>query len=151
MTCPVRYAALMLAVAWQFECAESSKTNTGNDPKKSTGSLIGEWDLTSVTKEGGPEIKGPSPVKAIIDGNKWTMKMGEQENTVFLTINSTEMPATMDVKRDVDGEAAIPGKGIWKLDGEELTMCFAIGEGERPKDFKPAQNNIVMVFQRAKK
>ena len=68
-----------------------------------------------------------------------------------IRLDATETPATIDMTRDMDGEAAIPGKGIWQIKGDTLTVCFAIGEGDRPKDFNPAQDTVVLVLTRVKK
>jgi len=42
-------------------------------------------------------------------------------------------------------------KGIYKLDKNALTICFALEGADRPKDFKPAKLNGVMVLEKVKK
>lgn len=117
---------------------------------KDTASLDGEWKITSGIREGRTEEQNIT-VRMIISGNKWTMKLGDRENPATFTTDTTVSPATIDMTLDVEGEDAVPGKGIWKLKGDTLTVCFAMGEGERPTDFSPTKDNVVFVCERVKK
>jgi uncharacterized protein (TIGR03067 family) len=143
MTRAIACTTWVIAVAVLFGCDAGSK--------KEAAILEGEWNVVSVTKENGPEIKGPG-IKFLIAANKFTVTIPDgKTNTATIRTDTTATPAAIDMTRDSDGEGAIPGKGIWWVDKNKLTLCFAIGERDRPKDFKPTETNIVFVCERVAK
>jgi hypothetical protein len=50
------------------------------------------------------------------------------------------------------GKDEVPARGIYKLEGDTLTVCYGTSGGERPKEFKTTQEaGILFVLKCAKK
>jgi uncharacterized protein (TIGR03067 family) len=129
------------------------------DPPKKDPGIVGEWVFESAMMGGmaAPIEKAKLRVTFRADGIV-TAKEGDQptkeEHTY--TIDTKKDPAEIDlVPRNQGNNNQAPGMsatGIFKIDGDTLTICFAVG-GTRPKAFaSPAgEMTILMSFKRAKK
>jgi len=72
------------------------------------------------------------------------------KNTAVFTTDRSLGPVAIEVRRIEDGDDAVPGKGIWKIEGgDRLTICVTDGERARSTDFTAAGGYIIMVMQRA--
>lgn len=113
--------------------------------------LEGKWTIESVTKSGKPDdgMKGASREHV---GDKYTITPAKGSPSP-----ATEGTFTFDPeKKTIDMKPAsgnFKGKtllGIYKLDGETLTMAFS--EKDRPKDFESKEGSgvVVAVMKKAK-
>lgn len=129
----------------------------GEPPAKENAkeNLDGEWSMVSGTADGQPMPE------AMVKTGKRVAKNGEVtisiNGRVFFkakyTLDPSMKPATIDYDMT---EGFTKGKkqlGIYKLDGDTVTFCFASPGGERPGDFtsKEGSNRTLSVWKREKK
>jgi uncharacterized protein (TIGR03067 family) len=113
--------------------------------KKALEQLQGEWKLTSAIRDG-----KEAPAKEIenavltVKGDTFTMAKSAKGK-----IDATKKPAEIDITPK-EGSST---KGIYKLEGDTLTFCFAKPGNARPKEFasKEGGETILMVFKKSKK
>jgi uncharacterized protein (TIGR03067 family) len=55
-------------------------------------------------------------------------------------------PARMDIHGLVGPNAGRTIRAIYELTGEELTVCYQLGSGERPGEFKSAQGSKILLI-----
>ena len=134
--------------------AEDSRAETDAD-KKDKDKLQGNWNAIS-SESGGkekPEAKGNT---LAFKGDEFSVTRGGE---VFLKgtfkVDSSKNPKTIDMKikegHPNEGETA---KGIYKLEGDELTWCVAEpGSGNRPMAFatKEGTKTMLVKLKREKK
>jgi uncharacterized protein (TIGR03067 family) len=140
-------AVLLVLVAAPL-CAE-------DDAKKALESFQGEWKIVEFIKEGLPdkpeELKD---AKVVVDGSKMTItrRPGRKEQTT-ITLDSKATPMAIDIKPDAKDEAKFLIKGIYKLEKDKLTICYALEGRDRPKEFKAEDetNQAIFVLERVKK
>lgn len=115
------------------------------DTKKELDKLQGEWTMVSLETRG---RKAPDETvkqyKLTIKGDQWTVN---EANKMTFKIDPSKSPKTIDftIKAGVS-------RGIYKLEGDTLTLCRTVGDIERPKEFKTtAEAGILVVWKRAKK
>jgi uncharacterized protein (TIGR03067 family) len=89
-----------------------------------------------------------------INGNKHTVQLGEDppyEGTH--RFDPTQDPKAYDTTVTTGAHKGDKQYGIYKLDGDELTICIASSGFPRPKDFKaPAgSNDTLTVWKRQSK
>ncbi len=60
---------------------------------------------------------------------------------------STSPPATMDVRGREGPNAGRTIQAIYELAGEQLTVCYQLGSGERPSEFKSAKGSQVLLVR----
>jgi uncharacterized protein (TIGR03067 family) len=133
---------------------------TLKDPPKKEATIVGEWTVESI-KQGGKEncnsCAGLS-YEFTVEG-QWLMR--RDGATIKITpneymLNPKADPPTIDVTpRAVPGPALPRAQrmiGIYKIEGDTLTICFADGE-ERPTKFESpdGSRDVLVVLKRLKK
>jgi uncharacterized protein (TIGR03067 family) len=131
-------------------CAASAR----EEPKKATPpeALKGEWKINSYEHTGAKLEIDPVKSRAAFEGDKFTLRLsiGGEEKTAVSTFTADEKadPKALDVSPP---DRKFVAKAIWKIEKDTLTICFAVGGDERPKDFKPSKETSVLVLERVKK
>jgi uncharacterized protein (TIGR03067 family) len=123
--------------------------------KEKKENLDGEWSMVSGTADGQPMAE------QMVKTGKRVAKNGETTITfngqmffkAKFTLDPSKKPATIDYDMT---EGFTKGKkqlGIYKLDGDTVTFCFASPGGERPGDFtaKGGSGRTLSVWKRDKK
>jgi uncharacterized protein (TIGR03067 family) len=140
----MKWSALVLvAVAGTLAAAE--------DPnKKALEDLQGTWQLQRMTR-GGQEapadvVKG---MRLVIAGNKMTPYEGDRaQPTATIAVDANKKPATIDLKQEREAV-----QGIYRLEGDTLTICAGTPGTGRPTDFasKAGTPTGLIVLKRVKK
>lgn len=126
-------------------------------PKKDAG-IVGEWVLESSSFGGkADKIAGDNRYEFTADG-KWLIRLNRAEVKALprqFKVDAKANPATIDVTflKPDGGALQQPAiLGIYKIEGDTLTICYAPGS-ERPTSFEPAggARAAVIVLKRAKK
>jgi uncharacterized protein (TIGR03067 family) len=140
---------LLTAVAFLGSADEPKKKD---ETKKDQDLLQGEWTMVSMEMRGNKVAGGTvKQYKLKIDGDKWIVTAGEKasDDPGTFTIDQSKEPKTIDLK--FKGTKESLSQGIYKLDGDTLTLCRTAGNTERPKEFKTTQEaGILVVWKRVK-
>ena len=126
--------------------------------------MKGKWRTFAVEIAGEalPEELATTNVWDIADGKITTkhpnanIKGGVEEEVCPFKIDPTKKPANIDIEVEVAGQKGVT-KAIYKLDGDELTVCLYGPEGARPTEFSSSDlrngqkgGNILLKFKREK-
>ena len=127
------------------------------DPPTEMKKLEGEWTFTAAEKNGKKAPEEVFKLVMTISGN--TMKLdvpGAKDNLAkrefTFTLEPTKNPKWIDLIKTKDPDKGEKGAGIYKLVGDELTICLPEDEGaERPKEFSaPEGSNIHLITLKKK-
>jgi uncharacterized protein (TIGR03067 family) len=119
-------------------------------PKKEMPTIVGQWSMETA-KAAGMEI--PFPKEYTIDfgtdGRAVAKKAANAEpDPATYTVDTKKSPNEIDLKESRDRTML----GIYKIEGDMLTICFAAMGGRPDKFESPAGSmNIVMILKRVKK
>jgi uncharacterized protein (TIGR03067 family) len=126
-----------------------------DSPKKDTNPLLGNWVVKKIEISGlpFPVPDGGLTVEFTADGKAVYREGTKPPDPADYTANPKKDPAEIDLT-----PPTTPGKvprmiGIYKIEGDILTVCL-VTDGERPTKFgAPAAGEvqIVMIFERSKK
>jgi uncharacterized protein (TIGR03067 family) len=128
----------------------------GEAAKKELKKLEGTWVPVSLVFDGKERPKDDLQTLALtITGDKFMVKAGDKvfgEGTV--AVDPGKNPKTMDNKWTAGGNKGKTEVGIYKVEGDTLTTCFAeAGTDKRPTTFasKEGSKHELTVFKRAKR
>ncbi|MFO0799585.1 MAG: TIGR03067 domain-containing protein [Gemmataceae bacterium] len=142
----MRRTVFAAAAVVAFGAAQPPK----DDPAKAElAKLQGEWAVKSIEVAGMP-LPGDLPGKLVIEGAKF----GGLGSTMTITLDPTKAPKEIDLVRGPGGQKWM---GLYKLDGDTLTLCLAMiekGKPEaqtRPADFDRKKVQMLVTAVRPKK
>jgi clostripain len=143
-----------LLESWFNVAEEPSGINTA-EAKKELEKLQGEW--TMVSREMGGQKTRDEVLKQFrltIAGDEWIVTYQDKENLrITLKIDPTREPKTLDMRPKGGNEEDV-SLGIYKLEGDTLTLCRMMASGDiaRPQEFKTTrEGEVVVVWRRALK
>jgi uncharacterized protein (TIGR03067 family) len=122
------------------------------DADKELEKLQGEWTAVYHEFRGFGFKAGEFPaIQLTIKGDKWISRQ-DQKSTVTITLDPNAEPKHFDrnfAKGPLDGKVVL---GLYKLEGDTLTIINSSGEKERPTGFSTKDNSALKlyVYQRSK-
>jgi uncharacterized protein (TIGR03067 family) len=128
------------------------------DPPKADGPLVGTWALESMTAGGTPRPGLKATVTFAQDGTyvtraEATPPLAVQSQAGTYRADPKRAPAEVDITSAAGGVGpARTSVGIYRVDGDTLTVCSTV-DGARPKGFDaPAgSNRTLAVYRRVRK
>jgi uncharacterized protein (TIGR03067 family) len=138
---------LMVVVAGMLLAADEPDDAVKKEQKK----LEGTWMPLSQESKGEREEKDKLKKHALVfERDKLTIKDEAKSREHTFKIDPAKTPKTIDIN-DKTGDAV--GLGIYKLDGDTLTMAIAKPNSERPTEFttKKDSSYVVIVLKHEKK
>jgi len=125
----------------------------GQDSPADLKKIQGTWMPIKGTFDG---VEAPA---ALLKDRLWVVNddqlselvKGRRENRATLRLDSSKKPAALDLGYSEGPARGQVGTGIYKFDGDSLTICIVV-PGERPAEFTcpPGSGRALIVFQRAK-
>jgi RNA polymerase sigma factor (sigma-70 family) len=117
------------------------------DAKSVKGKLEGSWKITS-GQLAGKELEGDEGDR--IKMQKWVFR-GDKvtaKSECAYSIDPSKKPKEMDVTV-TEGPEMERGtwKGIYELKGDELTLCFAMPNRDRPTEFASKEGELIMLMK----
>jgi len=106
--------------------------------------LVGQWEPVSA-ELGGQELPVTSFGGAILRLTADTYDFAGDKGTY--AVLSTSPPAKMDIHGQEGPNAGRAIQAIYELTGEQLTVCYQLGAGERPSDFTSAQGSQILLVR----
>jgi uncharacterized protein (TIGR03067 family) len=113
--------------------------------------LQGDWIMEYLEQRG---VQSKTGFKVTVKGDEWILYSvaadGKGMSRTF-KIDPSKKPKTFDlISQGADKELVLPG--IYKLEGDVLTMCRTIRAGDRPTEFKTtAEDGVLTVWKRVGK
>lgn len=121
------------------------------DPKADLAALKGKWKVTATTFDG-KAVQLPAAGRELeFDDKQFTAFEGEKKGgSINFTIDVTPTPKRIDLDRPAQDKKAA---GLYKLDGDKLTICYAEWGAERPEklESKAGGKVFLMELERVKK
>jgi len=129
-------------------------SRTPAEDKKDPDKPDGKWEAVSQTVDGKSadedELKNRY---VVIKGGKMTFLYKDKERgTASVKLDSGKTPKQIDVKYEDGAAKGAVLKGIYKLEGDKLTICFGGLGKDRPTEFasKPGSGTILTTSKRVK-
>jgi uncharacterized protein (TIGR03067 family) len=141
----MKWRAVVLVAAVGAVAADDDKS------KRDLDALQGTWQVQRMTSNGreAPAAEAQK-LRFVITGSKLIPYQGDEKGPEFsLSIRTAGSPAALNLKSP-DGKE---GKGIYRLEGDTLTLCIAEPGKDRPKEFTSAMGSRLelMALKRVKK
>jgi uncharacterized protein (TIGR03067 family) len=123
-------------------------------PAREAPSLVGEWEVESMTVAGRPRAIGAEPIRyAFTADGKWYSYRGDRRDAAparaYFT-NPKAKPAAVDLNSNPGEQEASVMPGIYKVEGDTLTLCIRGRSTGRPTAFESSADvpTTLYVFRR---
>src|SRR4051812_16883520 len=121
------------------------------DKPKAEPSVVGEWEVESITVNGRQSTTTPGLNYVFTKDGKWQIFRDGQETSATLargfTMDAKASPPTVDL---ITNTAAANGsrlEGIFKVEGDTLTICRTRQKGaERPTKFESPEGSQITLY-----
>jgi len=153
------FGSVRVATADQSKASKQSPPKLlaergSNDPKTELENMQGTWTVDSAEREGkkapDAEIK---EMTVVIKGSTFILNDAyhHHQEKGTLKLNPSAKPKSLDLMPE--GQNNKVAKSIYELTTDNLKMCWAKDDGERPQEFatKPGSNTAMFVLKRDKK
>jgi uncharacterized protein (TIGR03067 family) len=110
--------------------------------------LPGDWDYTAGTRAG--EKTDATRLQGTVSFTKETVTIPAGPDASFVMaykIDASKTPATIDLEIKDGPVKEGKTKGIIKLEGDKLWICYSSEGGERPKDFTSTEKDGNSLFE----
>jgi uncharacterized protein (TIGR03067 family) len=90
-------------------------------------------------------------IVVVIKGDTMTENLLGKQQTDRIRIDTSKTPAHFDLTPEKAAGKSDTVRGIFKVEGDTLTLCFVNDEKDRearPKDFEPTPNSMIFVLKR---
>jgi len=144
----VRCLTLVLGLVF---ISESNSAPALKEAKSDLKKLQGDWEIVTWEQQG--RVLNMKATWSF-DGEKYTLDQQNNLETGSIKIDQTKKQPTMDLEIIGGNCAGKDQPGIYKLDGDTLTLCFAWpGDTERPTEFSTnaANRHVLITLKRIKK
>lgn len=114
--------------------------------------MVGKWKVEKATLGGNDLTEMVKTLSLeLLPGGKWKMVVGEEKADGTVTLDASKTPKELDVKTENGMQKGMTMKGIYKLDGDTMTVAYNVGGGERPKGFDAkGETTLLIVYKKAK-
>lgn len=129
---------------------DRSSSTADVDTKSDQEKTQGKWKIVYCEFSGRDVTQTVSDVEDTISGDKW-LRPNRRTAEYRLKLDPTKNPKWVDLSADRLGDQTL--KGIYSLDGDKLTICYAYDpESPRPTEFKtmPGVSGYVYGLERVK-
>jgi clostripain len=143
-----------LLESWFNVPDEQNGSEVAPGAKEEMDKLQGEWTMTAMEQRG--QKATVRPTKLTITGNQWTVTSSAGQGSTrqwTFKVDPSKEPKTIDLTTKV-GKSEHVALGIYKLEGDTLTLCraMATGDVERPREFKSnEEEGMLIVWKRVAK
>ena len=111
--------------------------------------LEGQWDVESIEEEGVKQTRLDIKLITVV-GRRAIFEHRLGTAKAVLAVDPSSEPASIDIL-GMNEDFPFGGLGIFKLDGDTLTICWS-NAGERPTDFstKAGDHQMLSVLKKAR-
>jgi len=110
--------------------------------------LQGTWVVESLENDGKQEaVAADKKMTMVFTGDKYTFKGGDVNYQGTFKLDPTKDPKHMDTTGTQEGDKAFKTEGIYKLEGDRLTICWTEDAGKRPASFATKKDSGLRLIQ----
>ena len=124
-----------------------------DDNKKDLKAMQGDWACEELVKDGFrvPDDDARALFRTVKDDTYTVHRFRKKAGSGKFKLDATKSPKHIDIIPD--GAKGLVIEGIYKIDGDKLTMCYAAPKGKRPTEFASKEESGVTlaVWLREKK
>lgn len=115
--------------------------------------MVGKWALVKAELGGNDVTAGLKYAEfEMRAGGAYRVKIGAEADEGAVTVDPAKAPKQMDVVGKAGPNAGRTIKAVYKLDGDALTVCYELSDGDRPTAFqsKAGTKQFLVEYKRAK-
>lgn len=142
----------MRVVGTLFALVAVAGLASAEEKKFDAAKVEGKWKMVAGTKAG-TKLEGKTlEAEVTIDKDKITIKAPDMTHVMAYKLNTGKAPVQIDMEGKEGAATGLKTEGIVSLDGDKLTLAYALPDGKRPEKFESTKDNnaMLIVMERVK-